>query len=63
MLFYWPKLLYPYYSLLLFFSFSSSCLLVGIVGKGKVFYGQEPPSGESPATECGFNYQLLAVIY
>ena len=26
MLFYWPKLLYPYYSLLLFFHFSSSCL-------------------------------------
>ena len=30
--------------------------------KGKVFYGQEPPSGESPTTECGFNYQLLAVM-
>ena len=30
---------------------------------GKVFYGQEPPSGESTTTECGFNYQLLAVIY
>ena len=28
----------------------------------KVFYGQEPPSGESTATECGVNYQLLAVI-
>ena len=26
MLFYWPKLLYPYYRLLLFFHFSSSCL-------------------------------------
>ena len=26
MLFYWPKLLYPYYSLLLFFPFSSFCL-------------------------------------
>ena len=25
-------------------------------GKGKVFYGQEPPSGESTTTECGFNY-------
>ena len=23
-------------------------------GKGKVFYGQEPPSGESSTTECGF---------
>ena len=33
-----------------------------ILGKGKVFYGQEPPSGESTTTECGFNYQLLAVI-
>ena len=26
MLLYWPKLLYPYYSLLLFFPFSSSCV-------------------------------------
>ena len=32
MLFYWPELLYLYYSLLLFFPFSSSCQLVGIVG-------------------------------
>ena len=31
-------------------------------GKGKVFYVQEPPSGESTPTECGVNYQLLAVI-
>ena len=31
MLRYWPKLLYPYYSLLLFFPFSSFCLLVAIV--------------------------------
>ena len=30
--------------------------------KVKVFYGQEPPSGESTTTECGVNYQLLAVI-
>ena len=22
----------------------------------KVFYGQEPPSGESTTTECGVNY-------
>ena len=29
----------------------------------KVFYGQKPPSRESTTTECGFNYQLLAVIY
>ena len=33
-----------------------------LLAKGKVFYGQEPPSGESTATECGVNYQLLAVI-
>ena len=32
-------------------------------GESKVFYGQEPPSGESTTTECGFNYQLLTVIY
>ena len=31
--------------------------------EGKVFYGQEPPSGESTTTECGVNYQLLPVIY
>ena len=29
----------------------------------EVFYGQEPPSGESTTTECGVNYQLLAVVY
>ena len=32
-------------------------------GKGKVFYGHEPSSGESTTTECGVNYQILAVIY
>ena len=32
------------------------------IKKGKVVYGQEPPSGESTTTECGFNYQLLTVI-
>ena len=31
--------------------------------KGKVFYGQEPPSGESTTTECDVNYQQLTVIY
>ena len=31
--------------------------------KDLVFYGQEPPGGESTTTECGFNYQLLAVMY
>ena len=30
--------------------------------KGKVFYGQEPPSGESTTTESGVNYQLLALL-
>ena len=30
--------------------------------ESKVFYGQEPPSGESTTTECGVNYQLLPVI-
>ena len=33
-LFYWPKLLYPYYNFLLFIPFSSFCLLVGFVGLG-----------------------------
>ena len=33
-----------------------------MVKKGKVFYCQEPLSGESTTTECGVNYQLLAVI-
>ena len=33
-----------------------------IRSNGKVFYGQEPPSGESSSTDCGANYQLLAVI-
>ena len=31
--------------------------LCRLVKKGKVFYGQEP------TTECGVNYQLLAVMY
>ena len=30
--------------------------------KVKVFYDQEPPSLEFTTTECGVNYQLLAVI-
>ena len=30
--------------------------------KSKVFYGQEPPSGDSTTTECGANYQLLAIM-
>ena len=32
-------------------------------GKGKVFNGQEAPSGESTTTECRVNYQLLVVMY
>ena len=27
----------------------------------KIFYCQEPQSGESTTTECGVNYQLLVV--
>ena len=34
LLFHGPKLLYPYYRLLLFFIFFSICLYVGIVGLG-----------------------------
>ena len=34
-----------------------------VIKKCKVFYDQEPPCGESTTTECGVNYQLLAVIY
>ena len=30
--------------------------------EGKVFCGQEPPSGQSTTTECEVIYQLLAVI-
>ena len=33
------------------------------VKKGKVFYGQEPSSGESTTTESGVNYQLLSVMH
>ena len=32
--------------------------LIANLIKGKVFYGQEPPSGESTTTECGVSYQL-----
>ena len=38
-------------------------LSIGYTVKGKVFYGKEPPSGESTTIDCGFNYQLLAIIY
>ena len=31
------------------------------LSKGKDFYGEEPPSGESTTTECGVNYQLLDI--
>ena len=34
--------------------------------EGKVFYGQEPPSGESTTTECGLNFlpngELLVAV-
>ena len=42
---------------------STTTLVLSKVKKGKVFYGQEPISGESTTTECGVNYQLLAVMY
>ena len=32
-----------------------------LMQKGKVLYGQEPPSGESTTTYCVVNYQLVAV--
>ena len=35
----------------------------GLRKKGRVFYGQEPPSEESTTTECEVNYQVLAVMY
>ena len=38
--------------------FSQDELLSFSVKSGKVFYGKEPPSGESTTTECGVNYQL-----
>ena len=41
--------------------FSRDGNLVAFV-KSKVVYGQEPPSGDSTITECGINYQLLAVM-
>ena len=37
-------------------------LIVLLLSKGKVFYGQEPPSEESNTTECGVDYQLLTVM-
>ena len=42
---------------------SQHVMVDGCRSKGKVFYDQEPPSRESTTTECGFNYQLLEVIY
>ena len=32
------------------------------IGKGKVFFGQELPSGEFATSECGANYQLIALL-
>ena len=37
-----------------------ACNKVSYEGKGKVFYGQVPPRGESSTTKCGVNYQLLS---
>ena len=34
-----------------------------LIKKSRVFYGLDPPSGQSTTTECEVNYQLLAVIY
>ena len=39
-----------------------TCIYMMVKVKGKVFYGQEPPSGESTKTESGVNYQLLSVM-
>ena len=41
----------------------SSLSAVISMAQVKVFYCQEPQSGQSTTAECGFNYQLLAVIY
>ena len=35
---------------------SGNILFQRLIKKSKVFYGQEPPRGESTTTECGFNY-------
>ena len=53
------KILLYHIEILIFYLIS----IVGKSSKGKVFYGQEPPSGESTTTECGVNCQLFAVIY
>ena len=45
------------------FECQNTSLFRRAVVKGKIFYSQEPPSGESTTTECGINYQLLAAIY
>ena len=52
-----------YTNKLLKFTYDAWLLFWLIKGKSKVFYGQEPPSGESTTTECGVNYPLLAVMY
>ena len=36
--------------------------IISLLKKSKVFFGQEPPSGESTTTEYGVNYKLLTVI-
>ena len=49
----------PVHELHIFYSLTEWNLLLGL----NDLNGQEPPSGESTNTECGFNYQLVAVIY
>ena len=38
------------------------CKIFNLVNVKVVFYGDEPPSGESTTAECGVNYKLIAVI-
>ena len=37
---------------------NETSLFISRICIGKVFYGQEPPSGESTTTECGVKYHL-----
>ena len=55
MFFYWPKLLYPYYSLLLFFPFPSSCIRL-------VFWGWGLRTDSGYITLSAFYCRLLLII-
>ena len=55
----YDKILYSLY-LIPENSMKNACILP--LFKGKVFYSQEHLSGQSATTECGVNYQLLAVM-